>query len=70
VVKIKIPKANAGPNGNPEFVFNDQARVIDERGGRSFMGIPVGRALADAYEFEHEDERVFKNEDSFIIYPE
>ena len=37
-----------------DFVSQDENRVVDERGGRTPMGAPIGRALADEYELEHD----------------
>ena len=51
---------------------------VDERGGRSTFGVPFGRALAEEYELEHDDERVFPrgfnprntiDEEGFVPFP-
>jgi hypothetical protein len=43
-------------NPRVDFVPQDESRVVDERGGRTAMGIPIGRALADEYEWEYDNE--------------
>jgi hypothetical protein len=57
-----------------DFVSQDENRVVDERGGRTPMGAPIGRALADEYEWEHDDEREYggdrDNGQGYIPFPE
>ena len=57
-----------------DFVSQDENRVVDERGGRTPMGAPIGRALADEYEWEHDDEREYggdrDNGLGYIPFPE
>ena len=57
-----------------DFVTQDENRVVDERGGRTALGVPIGRALADEYELEHDDEREYggdrDNGQGYIPFPE
>ena len=45
------------------FVQANESRIADGRDGRTDLGILTGRALAEAYEVEHDDERVFEQND-------
>jgi len=47
-------------------------RLPDERGGRSVFGVPIGAALEEVYELEHDDERVYdgSGEGGHINFPE
>jgi len=57
-----------------DFVTQDKKCVVDERGGRTAMCAPIGRALADVYELEHDDERKYRDdrddEQGYMPFPE
>lgn len=57
-----------------DFLSQDENRVVDERGGRTALGAPIGRALAEQYELAHDDEREFggdqDNGQGYILFPE
>jgi hypothetical protein len=56
------------------FVEMQTNRIVDERGGRSAMGVPMGRALAEKYETEHDDEREYGGDGDtghgYVPFPE